>query len=54
MKFMDLVGHINKLCFEQEKKNLLAGIDPNSSEYMIQRHALQEKAKNIGIKVNRG
>jgi DNA primase len=54
LKFLELVNYVNKLCFEQEKKNLLADIDPNSDEYMIQRHALQEKAKNMGIKVNRG
>lgn len=54
LKFLELVGYMNKLCFEQEKKEALATIDPNSNEYMIEHRKLQEKAKNLGIKVNRG
>ncbi|MDD2891594.1 MAG: DNA primase [Candidatus Gracilibacteria bacterium] len=51
-KFLELVGYLNKLCFEQEKKKLLENIDPNSTEYMVERHKLQEKAKKIGVKFN--
>lgn len=54
LKFIELVNYINKICFEQEKKNLLTDIDPNSNEYMMRHRELQEKAKNMGIKVNRG
>lgn len=54
LKFSELVAHLNKLCFEQEKKDLLADIDPNSTEYIIQHRKLQEKGKSMGIKVNRG
>lgn len=43
LKFLELIGYINKLCFEQEKKELLADIDPNSAEYMIRHRELQEK-----------
>ena len=42
-KFVDLVGRINKVCFEQEKKATLADLDPNSTEYIIQYRMLQEK-----------
>jgi len=51
-KFLELIGYLNKICFEQEKKILLENIDPNSTEYMIERHKLQEKAKKIGVKFN--
>ncbi|HBB27577.1 TPA: DNA primase [Candidatus Gracilibacteria bacterium] len=54
LKFIELVNYLNKVCFEQEKKNLLTDIDPNSNEYMTRHRELQEKAKNMGIKVNRG
>lgn len=54
LKFLELVGYVNKSCFEQEKKDLLADIDPNGNEYMIRHRELQEKAKSMGIKVNRG
>ena len=51
-KFLELISYLNKTCFEQEKKLLLENIDPNSTEYMIERHKLQEKAKKIGVKFN--
>lgn len=54
LKFLELVGYLNKVCFEQEKKNLLADIDPNSTEYIMRHRELQEKGKKMGIKVNRG
>lgn len=54
LKFLELVGYLNKVCFEQEKKNLLADIDPNSADYIIRHRELQEKGKNMGIKLNRG
>ncbi len=53
LKFLELISYINKLCFEQEKKTLLANIDPNSTEYMVKHRELQEKGKSMGIKVNR-
>lgn len=52
LKFLELVSSLNKICFEQEKKNLATDIDPNSSEYIVKRRELQEKAKTIGIKFN--
>lgn len=52
-KFLELVGYLNKACFEQEKKDLLAHIDPHSAEYIIKHRELQEKGKNMGIKLNR-
>ena len=51
-KFLELISYLNKTCFEQEQKLLLDNIDPNSTEYMIERHKLQEKAKKIGVKFN--
>lgn len=54
LKFLELVGYLNKVCFEQEKKNLLADIDPNSADYIVRHRELQEKGKNMGIKLNRG
>jgi hypothetical protein len=52
LKFLELVGYLNKICLEQEKKNLATDIDPNSSEYIMKRRELQEKAKVMGIKFN--
>lgn len=54
LKFVELVGYINKICFEQEKKSFLSEIDPNSAEYIVRHRELQEKGKNMGIKMNRG
>ena len=54
LKFLELVGYVNKLCFEQEKKALLSDIDPNSTEYIIRHREIQEKAKSMGIKMNKG
>ena len=54
LKFTELVSYLNKMCFEQEKKNILTNIDPNSTEYMVKHRELQEKGKNLGIKINRG
>lgn len=53
-KFLELVNRLNKLCFEQEKKQLLSDIDPNSAEYIMRHRELQEKGKSMGIKTNRG
>ncbi|MDD2917169.1 MAG: DNA primase [Candidatus Gracilibacteria bacterium] len=53
-KFLELVGYVNKICFEQEKKSLLSQIDPNSAEYIVRHRELQEKGKQMGIKLNRG
>lgn len=52
LNFIELVNNLNKICLEQEKKILLVDIDPNSIEYMMKHHQLQEKAKKIGIKFN--
>lgn len=53
LKFLELVGYLNKTCFEQEKKDMLANIDPDSTEYIMKHRELQEKGKNMGIKLNR-
>jgi hypothetical protein len=52
LNFTELINNLNKICFEQEKKNLLANIDPNSTDYLIKHRELQEKAKKISIKFN--
>ena len=52
LNFIELVNNLNKICFEQEKKDLLADIDPNSTDYIMKHRELQEKAKKISIKFN--
>ena len=53
-KFNDLVNGLNKICFEQEKRELMNSSDKDSPDYFARYHALLEKGKKIGVRVNRG
>lgn len=53
-KFTDLVNRLNKACFEEERHSLLALEDKNSAEYLQKYMQLTEKARQLGIKFNRG
>lgn len=51
-KFIDLVRHLEKLVFQDEKDRIRATMDPNSTEYLLAYQSLIEKAKKLGIKTN--